>query len=95
MKPASARHRTDTGSAVLIELLKAHGIDYEPLGGAIDGVAWFRGQCRLIDFKANGKAPYTPKQGKLLARLCPIFFIWESSQIELLVAEMRRSALEG
>jgi hypothetical protein len=91
-KPATARHRTDTGSAELIALLKASGVDYEPLGGAIDGVAWYRGHAILIDFKAGDKAPMTPRQTKLLGRLCPIFFVWSEEQVRLVVAWLKRRA---
>lgn len=91
-KPATARHRTDTGSAELIELLRASGVEYEPLGGAIDGVAWYRGVVRLIDFKASWKARYTKNQGKLLARECPISFLFDRAQIPLLVSDMKAEA---
>jgi hypothetical protein len=93
VKPASARHRTDRGSADLIQLLKASGVDYEPLGGAIDGVAWYRGRCVLIDFKAAVKAPLTSRQGKLLARGCPICFIWEDRQVRAVVDWLKHEAL--
>lgn len=91
-KPASARHRADTGSAELVELLRASGVDYEHLGGAIDGVAWYRGRSVLIDFKAGDKAPMTPKQTKLLGRLCPIYFVWSDEQVRLVVAQLKRWA---
>lgn len=91
-KPATARHRSDTGSAELIELLRASGIEYEPLGGAIDGVAWYRGVVRLIDFKKDGKAPYTKNQGKLLARRCPILFLYSPTQVRVVVADMKDEA---
>jgi len=92
MKPASARHRTDTGSAKLIALLKASGIDYEPLGGAIDGVAWYRGHCVLIDFKAGQKSPMTGKQQKLIERDCPILFVWSEGQVRSVVDFLQRVA---
>lgn len=92
IKPAHARHRTDTGSAALIELLRASGVMYEPLGGAVDGMAWYRGQVRLIDFKRDHKSPLTVKQGKLLARDCPVHFIWNEDQVRLLVKEIKFAA---
>ena len=67
-KPAFARHRSDTGSQALVDYARAMGVEYEPLGGPIDGILWWRGHVRLVDFKAGKKAPLTPRQGKLLAR---------------------------
>ena len=89
MKPAAARHRTDTGSAQLIQLLRAHGIAYEPLGGAIDGVAWLGHDVRLIDFKRDNKSPLTLRQIRLLGRKCPIALIWTEDQVRLLAADMK------
>lgn len=90
MKPSHYRHRADTGSADLVELFRASGVDYEPLGAVIDGVAWFRGRVALIDFKANGKAPKTPKQSKLIARDCPICFIFDAAGVRAVVDFLKR-----
>lgn len=92
MKPATYRHRTDTGSALLIDLLRACGVRYEPLGGAVDGIAWYRGQLRLIDFKRDAKAPVTATQERLKAKDCPIHFIWNEDQVKALAAEMKGAA---
>jgi hypothetical protein len=90
MRAPYAGRKVDRGSVELIELLRASGIDYEPLGAAIDGVAWFRGRVALIDFKANGKAPKTPKQSKLIARDCPICFIFDAAGVRVVVDFLKR-----
>lgn len=89
MKPAHARHRTDQGSADLVELVRALGAEFEPLGGPLDGVVWVGAALALVDFKHGEKAPLTPRQGKLLARGCPIHFLRSEAEVRLLVALLK------
>jgi hypothetical protein len=93
-KPAHARHRTDTGSAHLVELIRALGAEYEPLGGPLDGAMWVGDQVALVDFKATEKAPLTPRQGRLVARGMPIHFLWEIGHVNLLVQRLKRRAAD-
>jgi len=89
MKPASARHRTDTGSAALIELLLASGIGYVPLGGAIDGCAYSHGLTVLVDWKQKPTSKLTKTQHKLTARNVPIWFLATDADVLRLVQWMR------
>lgn len=92
MKPAHARHRIDTGSAELIELLEAAGARYVPLGGAIDGAAFIGQSVVLIDFKRNAKAPKTKTQAKLVAQGAPIWFVASEDDVLAVVHWLRRAA---
>jgi hypothetical protein len=89
MKPAWARHRTDTGSAERIALLVASGLGYVPLGGAIDGIAWYHNEVALIDFKRDANAPRTKTQIALVAKGVPIWFLASDEDVLQLVRWMR------
>lgn len=94
MKPASARHRTDTGSADLIDLLVASGIGYVPLGGAIDGCAYRGSLTVLVDWKAKPTSPITKTQQKLVNKgLCVWFLSTEEDVLHL--AQWMRAVLAG
>lgn len=89
-KPSTARHRSDTGSQVWVELLRASGVSYAPLGSAIDGVAWFRDRLALIDFKHTDKSPLTPTQSKLIAAGLPLHFVWNEMSVQAVVSWLKR-----
>lgn len=91
MKPAYSRHRTDTGSAELIELLEAAGARYVPLGGAIDGAAYVGQAVALLDFKRDAKARKTKTQAKLVERGAPIWFVASVNDV-LSVVEWLKTA---
>lgn len=88
-KPAFARHRSDRGSSAWVDYLEAAGVSYAHLGGPIDGVAWVGDCVALVDFKASDKAPLTKGQGKLLARGCPIHFVWNEATARHVVAKLK------
>lgn len=93
MKPASARHRVDQTAKALEAEAKRLGVGVVPLGGTVD-VALFLGRVVvLVDWKSSATG-LTEGQGRLLAKGAPIHFVSTVPQLELLVAEMRRSALE-
>jgi len=89
MKPATARHRTDTGSAALIDLIRAAGLGYVPLGGAIDGAVYLGTVVVLVDFKAGAKSKRTKTQLKLVAAGAPIWFVASDAEALQLVEWMR------
>lgn len=89
MKPAYTRHRTDTGSQALVDYLRKAGVEFEPLGGAIDGVAWYRGRVALVDFKARETSAKTKRQQQLLARDCPICWVWDERSARVLVTALK------
>jgi hypothetical protein len=90
MKPSHYRHRADTGASELVELIRASGCGYEPLGSAVDGVAWFRGRSILVDFKSGAKAPLTARQKALKERECPICFVWDAAGVRAVVEFLKR-----
>lgn len=90
-KPAWARHRTDRGSALWIDYLRQCGVSYATLGGPIDGVAWLDDRVCLVDFKSSDKAPLTVGQGKLLARGCPVWFVWDERSARAVVERLREA----
>jgi len=89
MKPAHARHRTDTGSAERIELLEACGVHYIPLGGAIDGAAYRGSLVALVDWKAKPTSKLTKTQQKLVERNAPIWFLATDEDVRRLADWMR------
>lgn len=92
MRPGYANRRVDSTAKALMAYARSLGLGVEPLGGAIDCVAWYGPVVRLIDWKTEGKAALTESQGKLLARGCPISFISTTEQIDLLAHDMKREA---
>lgn len=88
-KPAHARHRSDRGASAWVDYLRAAGVSYAHLGGAIDGVAWFGDRIALIDFKSSDKAPLTAGQGKLLAAGCPIHFVYSEATARLVATKLK------
>lgn len=92
VKPSFARHRTDTGSAALIELLEASGIGYVALGGCIDGAAYYRGTVALVDWKAKPTSAKTKTQQKLEAKGVPIHFVATAEDVRELVQRMKGAA---
>lgn len=92
MRPTYANRRIDTAAKPLIAAARGLGVEYENLGGAIDGMLWLGPVVRLVDWKTPGKAALTEGQGKLLARGCPIHFVSTVAQLQALVAEMHRAA---
>lgn len=91
-RPAYAKKRVDATAKELTAYARSLGLGVEPLGGAIDAVAWYGPVTRLIDFKTPGKAALTASQGKLLARGCPISFVSTTDQLDLLAHDMKREA---
>ena len=89
MKPAWSRHRTDTGSAELIQLLQASGLRYINLGGAIDGAVYFGFTVALVDFKATDTSKRTKTQQKLVTEGAPIFFLSNEAQVRDLARWMK------
>jgi hypothetical protein len=89
MKPAWARHRTDTGSSERIALLVASGLGYVPLGGAIDGAVYLGNAVALVDFKAGATSKRTKTQVKLVAEGVPIWFLASDDDVLQLVRWMR------
>ena len=89
-KPGYARHRTDLTASVLTQYAQAQGVGVELLGGTVDAVWWLGDVVRLVDYKSGRKAPITASQGKLLARGCPLHFVVTVSDVDLIVADMRR-----
>lgn len=92
VKPAAARHRTDTTASALLAEAKRLGVSAALLGGAIDAALWLGPVVKLCDFKSKG-GELTEAQSKLVARGCPIAFVSDVPQLEALVAEMKREAL--
>ena len=92
MKPAYANRRVDTGSQAWVEYFRRAGLEFAPLGGAIDGVAWCGVRVQLIDFKANAKAPLTKTQLKLVERGCPIAFVYSESTARQVVTALKGEA---
>ncbi len=88
-KPAHARHRSDRGASAWVDYLRAAGVSYAHLGGPIDGVCWVGDRVALVDFKSSDKAPLTAWQGALLARDCPIHFIWDERSARLVVTKLK------
>ena len=91
MKPASARHRTDTTSRALMAEAQRLGVSIAPLGGAVDAICWIGNVARLVDFKTPGKT-ITDSQARLVANGCPLFFISTVDQMQALVAGMKKEA---
>jgi hypothetical protein len=89
-KPAYTRHRADTGSQALVEYLRACGVFYAPLGGAIDAICWKGERVALVDFKSKESAPMTPTQSKLIAQDCPIFFVWNEWSAKRVIEWLKR-----
>lgn len=81
MKPASARHRKDTTSKVLIAAVVQFGARYLPLDGAIDGLIEKRGRYWLVDWKTPGQT-LTDTQAKLVAAGWDIKFISTVDQVQ-------------
>lgn len=80
-------HRTDNGSKALIAYAQSIGLEFDPIGGKLDGFVWLGRQVRLVDFKSKG-GELTPAQSRLIARGAPIHFISSPSQLDALKAEM-------
>ena len=92
-KPASARHRVDSTAKALEAEAKRLGVGVVPLGGTIDAALFLGRVVVLVDWKGPTTG-LTEGQGRLLAKGAPIHFVSTVPQLELLVAEMRRTALE-
>lgn len=84
-------HRTDNGSKPLIAYAKSIGLEYDDIGGKLDGFVWLGRVVRLVDFKSAG-GELTTKQQKLVARGCPVNFISTTAQLDALKTEMLKAA---
>lgn len=84
-------NRVDATAKELTAYAKSIGLEFDPIGGKLDGFLWLGKQVRLVDFKSPG-GTLTEAQGKLLARGCPVVFISTPTQLDALKAEMLRAA---
>lgn len=91
-KPSHARHRADTSAKPLIAYARSLGVEYVDVGHPFDGLLFLGPVVRAIDWKTPGKAALTEGQGKLIARGFPLAFVSTPSQLDLVVAEMKRAA---
>lgn len=91
MKPAAARHRTDTTAAALVSEAKRLGVKVALLGGAIDACLYLGSVSRLVDFKSPGGS-LTDAQARLVANGCPVVFVSTVGELEALVSQMKREA---
>lgn len=82
-------HRTDNGAKELIKYAQSIGLEFDPIGGKLDGFVWLGRQVRLVDFKSKG-GELTAAQSKLIARGAPIYFISSPAQLDALKSEMLR-----
>jgi hypothetical protein len=92
VKPASARHRTDTTAKLLTAEAKRLGLGVLPLGGVVDVALYLGPRVVLVDFKTPGSGALTEGQGRAIAAGCPIHFVSTVEQLTLLAADMRRAA---
>lgn len=84
-------NRIDATAKDLIAYAKSIGLDFDPIGGKLDGFIWLGQHVRLVDFKSPGGS-LTEAQAKLLARGAPIRFISTPTQLDALKAELLRAA---
>ena len=82
-------HRTDNGSKALIKYAESIGLEFDSVGGKLDGFVWLGRHVRLVDFKSKG-GELTPAQSKLVARGCPVNFVSTPAQLDALKTEMLR-----
>ena len=81
-------NRSDTGSKELIAYAKSIGLDYDHIGGTVDGWVWLGRYSAIVDFKKAKGGALTPAQSKLVARGAPIHFVSRPEQLDALKAEL-------
>lgn len=84
-------NRVDNTAKELIAYAKSIGLEFDPIGGKLDGFIWLGQHVRLVDFKSPGGS-LTEAQAKLLARGCPVRFVSTPAQLDALKAELLRAA---